>query len=642
MSIRTQNFKFINLIWLLVLVQVFLGSGLFAQEKKAEQKEKFVRAQTEEIVVTATAPQDKLLASTTIIQPLILNLTKTRNVAEVLSLAPGTYVTVGSKAEAHVKIRGLDNDKSTLLLDGIPIYEPYFNMYDLRTIPSYDLEQIKITKGASSVLYGANTLGGIVEVLTKRPQGKWLEINSRLSQNSSYAFYAIGAYTANKFGLKLSASHDETQGYKYKMGGSDYFLKNSDYKKSFFDEKLYFYPNEKSEILFQTSYYDSSYGIPAAISYYSPRYWRFKDWERLTLGLGGTFSIFNTGTIKINTYYVNFYNILDNYTDATFTSISWESTYKNYEAGAFLLGTFNLGSKNELRMSFNGRLDQVRQQGSVSSPWENYKHQIFSFGVEDEWKVTDKWHLIGGFSLDHLKKQIGEDKTTLNPLAGLKFILNENLNFHLSFSQKSRFPSMRALYSSVGGNPDLRDEIGTTLEVGGTYTGLFQGNINLFTSNYKDLIVAIRQPDGTKKFVNIGQAKIAGFEIDASKRFGSFNVQTNYTYLKARNLTESRPLDLIPKSQGSLIASYQKDNNYSLALWLLGASGAKILIGQTLIAVPSYITANISLEKHLKAGSIFLKVENLFNRGYYTEPGYPTPGRRLEAGFSLRIGTNPY
>jgi len=99
------------------------------------------------------------------------------------------------------------------------------------------------------------------------------------------------------------------------------------------------------------------------------------------LGLGGTFPFFKTGTLKVRTYYVNYYNVLDSYSDATFSSLSWESIYKNFSAGAFILGTIYPRANHEVRFSLNGRLDKVKQQASETSPWENYEHRTYSFGL---------------------------------------------------------------------------------------------------------------------------------------------------------------------------------------------------------------------------------------------------------------------
>jgi len=197
---------------------------------------------------------------------------------------------------------------------------------------------------------------------------------------------------------------------------------------------------------------------------------------------------------------------------------------------------------------------------------------------------------------------------------------------------------MRSLYSSTSGNPDLRDELGQTIEFGTTYSGWINSSLALFSSKYRDLIIAIRQPDGTRLYVNIGQARINGFEVEANKAFGQFNIQLQYTFLDARNITDDRKLELVPESQISVMLNYLKTENFSLALWLLGASQAEILISQNMVTVPAYLTANLSLEKFFQSGSFFLKVENLFNRAYFTEPGYPVSCRRIEVGFGFRTG----
>lgn len=609
-----------------------------SQENRQKEEEKLARAKTEEIVIIASLPKEKPLASVFVIQPTIMELFKTKNISEVLSFAPGTYVTTGSKAESHVKIRGLDNDKSTLLLDGIPIYEPYFNLYDLKTLPSLDVERIQVTKGSSSVLHGANTLGGIIEVLTRRPERNILELRTRMGPTSSFSFAGNGSYVGKNYSFDLAASHEESDGYKFKNARITQLYPNTDYRNNYFDGKFYYFSGQKSEILFQTSFYDSAYGIPAATAYYSPRYWRFKDWQRFIMGLGGTFPLSKTGTLKIRTYYVNYYNVLDAYTDATYSTLNWESIYKNFSAGAFILGTLHPFDHHELRFSFNGRLDKVKQQSSVTSPWENYEHKVFSAGVEDEWKLTSAWHLIGGVSLDYLNKQTGSDRTSLNPIVGLKFTPVNYVEFHLTYSQKSRFPSMRSLYSSTSGNPDLKDELGRTFEFGTSYTGWLNSSLAFFASNYRDFINVIRLPDGTKKYVNVGQARIRGLEAEAGKPIGSFNIQVQYTYLDARNITDSRKIDLIPNHQFSLLVNYLKPENYSLAFWLLSASEAEILISQNTVKVPAYATANLTLEKFFSSGSAFIKVENLFNKAYFTEPGYPVSCRRIELGFGFRTG----
>jgi outer membrane cobalamin receptor len=611
--------------------------ALFAQETEQEEKEKKARVRTEEIVVTAPAPQDKPLASTSVIPVSILIPMSPRNLSDILSYAPGAYATSGGKGESHVKLRGLDTDKSTLLLDGIPVYDPYFNSYDLKTVLTEDVEAIKVVKGASSVLYGPNTLGGIVDVLTLKPKTPSLTLRAAAGRDSSYILSARGAVAWRKTVFMGAVTRDHSNGLRIPVGDSTGLLKNSDYGKTALNGKVYFYPGEKSEILAQASFYSSEWGIADATQYYKSRYWRFKDWRRLTLGLGGTFPLFAKGSLKVRTYYVKSDNTLDQYKNASMSTLDWESIYKNYDAGAFILGSHPLGTRNELRFSLNARVDHVEQQGSATAPWEIYEHQTYSAGIEDDFRLTDKWQITGGFSIDRLKKQVGGTRTSLNPVGGIRFTPAPDLSFHLALSRKSRFPSMRSLYSTSGGNPALRDEIGTTVELGADWRGPFEGSLAVFTTEVEDMIYSVRLPSGYKTYINIGKASVKGFEAGVAKSVGLFDARLSYTFLDTKNKDENRRLDLVPQSELSLVAGFGPVDDYRLSLWGVAASSSEVLISGTKVSAPGYVVASASFEKYFGMFSLYVKVDNLFDRAYATEPGYPMASRRLEAGFRLRL-----
>ncbi len=615
----------------------FVIPGFSAQEEKKEEVEKKVRVRTEEITVTAPAPQDRPLASTSVVPEAVLTLAAPRNLSEVLSYAPGAYATSGGKGESRVKIRGIDPDKSTLLIDGMPVYDPYFNTYDLKTVLTEDIEAVKVVKGASSVLYGPNTLGGIVDVLTLKPKTPSLTLRVAGGRDSNYILSGSGAVAWKKTIFMGAATRDHSDGLRVRTGDSDVLLQNSDYGKTALNGKIYLYPGEKSEILAQANYYSSEYGIADATQYYRSRYWRFKDWRRLTLGLGGTFPLLAKGTLKIRTYYVKLDNTLNQYKNASMQALSWESIYKNYNVGAFILGSHPLGTRNDLRFSINARLDHVKQQGSATSPWETYEHQTYSAGVEDDFRLSDKWQVTGGFSVDRLKKQAGGSKTSLNPIAGLRFAPTPDLSFHLSLSRKSRFPSMRSLYSTSGGNPALRDEIGTTVEAGASWVGPFEGSFAVFSTEVENLISSVRQPTGFNSYVNIGKASIKGFEVEASKTVGVFDGRISYTFLDTKNKDQDRRLDLVPQSQLSLTAGLGKADNFRFSFWGLAASSSTVVISGTTVTAAGYVVANASFEKYFGAFSVYVKVDNLFDKAYVTEPGYPMVSRRFEAGFRVRF-----
>jgi outer membrane receptor protein involved in Fe transport len=613
------------------------SSIIAAQEEDQKKKEK-QKIITEEIVVEAPLPKDIPLSTTSLIKREKIESLSPKDLSEVLSYTSGTFISSGSKNEFRIKIRGFESQRIVLLYDGIPIYEPFFNSFDLKTIPAEEVENIKVVKGASSVLYGPNALGGIINIITRRPRPPSFSLKTLYGSNDSLNISSSGALNWKNVFFSGFASFDKSDGFKCNKNGENTLRENSDYERRNVTGKVYYYPNQKSEILLEAAYYWSEFGVPLATEYYFPRYWRFKSWNRLQLNLGGTFSLLKNGHLKFRSYYVRHDNILDAFTDASMNELMWESTYDNDSYGAFLLGTVPYLARNELKFSLNYRDDNIRTQDDRGGEWEEFQHQTFSVGFENHFGLNPRLKLAAGVNLDYLRKYSGDNKTSLNPILGLKFNPYEYIDIHLTFSQKSRFPSMKSLYSSLAGNPDLKDERGTSYEFGLRYERSFLLSSAIFYNRIKDLIGAVRLPSGFQTNLNIGKANIFGFELEAQKVFSWMSFSANYTYLKARNEEEERPLDLVPESQLNFVLHATAKNKLQFTLWGLAVSSSEVKIFDDIVRIPGYFVLNAVLSKSFSNFAIFIKGENLFNKYYVTEPGYPMRARTVSVGLKFRSG----
>jgi iron complex outermembrane receptor protein len=296
-----------------------------------------------------------------------------------------------------------------------------------------------------------------------------------------------------------------------------------------------------------------------------------------------------------------------------------------------------------LKFSLNYRDDNIRTQDDRGGEWEEFQHQTLSAGFENHFSLNPKLILAAGVNLDYLIKYSGDNKASLNPILGIKFNPSDYLAFHLTFSQKSRFPSMRALYSSRGGNPDLKDERGTNFEFGLRYERNLLLSGAIFYNRMKDLINAVRLPSGFQTNLNIGRAHIFGFELEAQKTVGFLSISANYTYLGARNEEEDRRLDLVPESQLNFVLDVTANNKFQFTMWGLAASSSEMKVFDELVKIPGYFVLNATLSKSFSNFTVFLKGENLFNKYYVTEPGYPMRGRTVSVGLKFRPeekGTN--
>ena len=629
-----------SLIGLFFFFSVILSSSAAPQEEQKQEEKEKQKQQViiEEIVVEAQLPKELPISTISSIKREKIESLAPRDLSEVMSYTSGTFVSTGSKSEFRIKIRGFESQRITLLYDGIPVYEPFFNSFDLKTITAEEISNIKVVKGASSVLYGPNALGGVVNIITRRPDPPSFTLKTFYDSNSSLGVSSSGAVRWKNLFFSGFSSYEKSDGFKWNADAENTLRENSDYERQNITGKVYFYPGQNSEILLEAGYYSSEFGIPYATELYKPRYWRFKSWDRFQLNLGGIFPFLRDGNLKLRGYYVRHDNVLDSYQDADLSEFQWESAYKNDSTGAFLLGSLPYLSRSELKFSLNFRDDKVRIQDDVEEEWQKYEHRTFSAGLESHFSLSSKWKLVAGASLDHLKKYSGEDKTTLNPIAGIKFNPSDFIDIHATFSQKSRFPSMKSLYSTSSGNPDLMDERGTSYEVGLRYEKKFLLAGAVFNNRIRDLINPVRLPDGSQTNLNMGRARIFGFELEFQKTLRWLDLSVSYTFLDGENEEEDRPLDLLPGSQLNFVFSLNGKKGIQFTMWGLGVSTSEVRIVDETIRVPAYFILNAALSKEFLPFTVFLKAENLLNTFYVTEPGYPMKGRTIALGMKFSTG----
>lgn len=157
----------------------------------------------EEISITAS-----LKALNRKISPIVINelTTKTFEATNSVSLSQGLNYMPGLRVETNcqncgtqeVRINGLEGQYSQMLIDGQAVFTSLSKMYGLEQIPTNMIEQVEVVRGGGSVLYGANAIGGVINIVTKEPdknsyQAKYnmslidgKSVDNILSLNSSF------------------------------------------------------------------------------------------------------------------------------------------------------------------------------------------------------------------------------------------------------------------------------------------------------------------------------------------------------------------------------------------------------------------------------------------------------------------------
>ncbi|HET8898821.1 MAG TPA: TonB-dependent receptor plug domain-containing protein [Rhodanobacteraceae bacterium] len=88
---------------------------------------------------------------------------------DAISRLPGASLSHNSRNEATISVHGFDPRQVPVFLDGIPQYVPYDGYIDFDRFTTFDLAEIRVAAGSASLLYGPNTLGGAINLVSRRP-----------------------------------------------------------------------------------------------------------------------------------------------------------------------------------------------------------------------------------------------------------------------------------------------------------------------------------------------------------------------------------------------------------------------------------------------------------------------------------------
>ncbi|PLX13578.1 MAG: hypothetical protein C0594_01085 [Marinilabiliales bacterium] len=148
-----------------------------------------------------------------------------QRIPDVLSNVSGIHVdnTMGVfSSKAIVNLRGIsgnDQSRTLIVLDGIPMNKSdggsvNWNLFNMETI-----EAVKIIKGPASARYGSNAMGGVIEVISKKPTEKF----------SGNAYASYGTYNTMAEGLNLYGMYNNQKGNKFYWSLNESAMKSDGY-----------------------------------------------------------------------------------------------------------------------------------------------------------------------------------------------------------------------------------------------------------------------------------------------------------------------------------------------------------------------------------------------------------------------------
>lgn len=271
------------------------------------------------------------------------------DLASALSLLPGVSVqNLGARSEKLVYIRGFNSRQVPLFIDGVPVYVPYDGNFDLSRLLTFDVAEIAVSKGYSSVLYGANTLGGSINVVSRRPRpglhaslrsGFWFDQDGQeasrnhhlaleSAQGSWYLQSALSFSEQDHFRLpgdfRPTANED---------GGK---RENSDTRDLKLALKLGYTPNATDEYAVSYQRQEGEKNTPpyAGSANLAARFWRWPQYDKESLYFISRTALGGTEYVRTRVYYDTFDNLLRSFDNASHTTqnrpFAFNSVYDDY------------------------------------------------------------------------------------------------------------------------------------------------------------------------------------------------------------------------------------------------------------------------------------------------------------------------
>lgn len=569
-------------------------------------------------------------------------------VSSAVAAIPGVVVTTGSKDEAKMQIRGFTSAEVLVLYDGRPVSLPYYGDLDLTTIPLSDVSEMTVVKGPVPSAYGANTLGGVLNIVSRRATGAPVA-EATLSGGTENYNQVIANYGARRGRLDYWVSFGRSQADGYRL--SDDFAPvaledggrrdNADYLRYNFDGKVNYTLPGGTLLSVSTGYFDADRHVPSGTN--KAVYQYYPLWRRWYVDAGSDGRIGEKIYWRGKFYYDDNENRLQRYTDAIMvdSTLDFDSYHDGYDLGGNLSATVTVNDRVTNISGAAYRLDGVSMQDDIGEPWDNAK--VATGSVFDQVNVIASKNVLidAGATFSWMNADsIDASGTAVDPYGGVTVSPWTMLSLRAAVGTSTRFPAMNNLYSSTSGNPDLKPQRAVKYEFGYRVEPLpwLAVTQSVFRSDVDDLI---DRESKNAPYENIDEVTLKGFETGISvSDYKGFALYLNHAYLDAWQEPVEGSGD--PRVRRAYAPRHKVDYLLSWrSRFGLEVGHAGQFIGDRVNSyeesMPDYYLAHLkatqSIGRHTK---LFVSVRNLFDRSYEEETYYPMAGRTIIGGVEVR------
>ena len=639
-----------GLISILLSLTLFIlfPVSLFAQEKEVI---------LEKVVVTATrveTPVEEIASSITVISSKEIERKQKTTVLEVLKGLPGLDVVQngGVGGATSIFLRGANSEHTLVMIDGVEVNDPISpgRSYDFAHLTVDNIERIEVIRGPQSTLYGSDAIGGVVNIITKKGEGKPKFFLS--AEGGSFTTFreATGISGGNKWvNYSFGLSRFDTEGIST-ASKKDGNYERDGYENTSLSAKLGFKPMDNLGIDFILRYMDAKTDLDnfAGVGGDDPNYVQKSNQFLFKTQVG--LSLFDQVWsqklgLALNDHNRDIKNKKDSQHpfdyekggyDGQLLKFDWQHHLQLHKTNALTFG-----------------LEYEREEGKSKYYWESLwgpgqsifpkkTANIKGYYIQDEIKLWDRLFATLGIRIDD-HSRFGSETTYR--VAPAYLIKETDTKIKGTFGTGFKAPTLYQLFAPATlwgpiGNKDLKPEKSKGWDFG-VEQNFFKNRVTLgatyFRNDFKDLI----QFDWGQGYINIAKAKTEGVELFASaKPIDDLTLRINYTYTDTEDKTTGEALIRRPKNKIGFDINYHFLNNGNVNLGVIYVGKRDDLdfsiSPSRRVKLDQYTLVNLAVSYDItKNFQLFGRVENLLDKEYEEVKGFGTPGLSFFGGMKL-------
>jgi len=582
-----------------------------------------------QVVVTATKTEIEISESPQSISLVTkeeIGKSPDRTVGEVIQRVPGVEVIrLGPRgAISSAQVRGSESEQVLIIVNGRRISDAQSGKFDLSNLPvnKEDIERIEVLRGAASALYGADAMGGVINIITKTPTKQpYSRASISFGRFETQEYSLAHRWKPGAFGYGLSIAKEKSTGYR----------PNSDYDALILGGEVGYDLTPKSHLDFSARMILKEIGVPGSESLPDPDDRQKDDLTQLDLNYRGKIHPLFDLNLKA---FQNIYRRTFEQGTQGF-NVGPPFLHKNYATGGEIQAISAIGQKHLVTGGVETIQDRVN-----SSALGVHLATRGAFYFQDEIEVAKPLTTTLGFRYD--MHSIYEEQ--FNPRLGILLRLPGDIRLRASAGRSFRAPTFDDLYwpedAFVAGNPNLQPEKAWAYELGGEkkFGQLALFKAAAFYRDVKDLIRWAIGADNKWRPSNVQSARIWGAEAELTfYPFKGLAIPLNYSFLYPRDESTGEPIPSKPKHMANMGMEYT--TSFGIKANLKGKY-VRYYVGQASTLNREYFVLDARVGYEFKVyqsmnGEAFLSLSNALNREYQTVEGYPMPPQSLNGGVSF-------